>query len=318
MSLEKRINILKESIITDQELVEKLLPFENFYKAFGQFEHFFISKSILEKILFLKKQIIDKPDNFLLNFSTLRFMLETLIHSKLLLMEREYIYFLFYSIYDEQITKTENFISRLKYEIDLIEKYNQEEKSVKSKIKLTKKSSEEQIRAHFESIKEIEKEIDARAEKELTIFWGDFEFMGYFAQKHFMENEFMEKYMQQLDHLRNLKNEKAKDLFQNEKVKAIFKFKDENDVFIKLKEKRRTWKGKAELTGYLEEYKLVYEITSATLHSSSYSIITTPETNEQEQIFALQLIKKYSNVISDNIFKFLDFDKTSTVKVINV
>ena len=55
MSLEKRINILKVSINTDQELIEKLLPFEKFYKAFGQFEHFFISKSILEKVLFLKK-----------------------------------------------------------------------------------------------------------------------------------------------------------------------------------------------------------------------------------------------------------------------
>ena len=245
-------------------------------------------------------------------------MLETLIHSKLLLMEREYIYFLFYTIYGEQITKTKNFISRLEYEIELIEKYNKEEKDVKSKVKLKATSTEAEIRAHFESIKETEKEIDSRAEKELTIFWGDFEFMGYFAQKHFMENDHMEKYKQQLAHLKNLKNKKAAELFKNEKINSIFKFIDEEDVFVKLKEKRRNWKVKAELTGYFEEYKLVYEITSATLHSSSYSIITTPETNEQEQIFALQLIQKYSNVISDNIFKFLDFDKTSTVKIINI
>ena len=238
MSIENKIQLLKASVKDDQLLLDKLSPFENFYKSFGQFEHFFISKKLLEKNIVLKSQLLEKPDNLLLNFSTLRFILESLIHSKLFIIEERYIYTFFYSIYNEQIIKIENFISRLEYEIKLIENYNIEEIEKTSKKGLKGKNKKEIIES-LAALKIIENEIDNRAEKELTIFWGDFKNMGYFTQKYLMENDFMEKYKSQLYHLNSLKTQKQTELLKNEKLKLLFEFNNEAEIFIKIKEKRR-------------------------------------------------------------------------------
>ena len=318
MTLENKIINLKQSAILDHEIIVKLSNFEDFYKTFGRFEHFFISKSFLEKILYLKNQVIENPNSFILNSSTLRFVLETLIHSKLFLMEEKYIYTFFYSIYSEQIKKCENFISRLEYEIQLIDKYKIEEENTKPDKTNLSNNSEEDIQKYFNKIKKIEREIDARAEKELTIFWGDFKNMGYFLQKSLMEEQLLQKYESQLQHLKHLKNKKQEELFKKENLKVLFNFTNEDDVFNKLKETRRTWKAKAEVTSLEKEYELVYEITSASLHSTSYSIITNSETNEQEQIFALELICKYSKEITENLLQFLEFDRYSKIEVVNI
>ena len=82
MSLEKRINILIETANRDKKIVDELINKEEFFKSLIRFEYYYVARKILEKNIFLREQLIKDSSNLLLNFSTLRFIIETLIHAR--------------------------------------------------------------------------------------------------------------------------------------------------------------------------------------------------------------------------------------------
>lgn len=317
MSIQKRIGKLETSVLRDREMIVKLEELSPLYQSLGKEEHVFISKKILEKIISLKEQLIKDPSNLLLNYSTMRYTLETLIHCRLLVKEDSYIYKLYYSVYLHQINKAENFLNRLKSEIELIAKYEkmEAEKSVVPNFK--GKATQDEIQNFFEKNKEIEAEIDQLADKELTVFFGDFKRNGYLFQKSIMENELTKIYEDKLIELNDLKDKRARQILVDKRINTLFDFKQASGVFKELKE-QRSWNKKADDTDLAQEYKLVYEISSALLHSTSYSIITPIETLEQEQFFALDMTCQYSNAIYDCLNVFLEYQKISKIKVVNL
>ena len=138
MTIFEKLNILIEK---ETNLCSIIKEYESFFIVFKQEEHSHLSKQILTKIISLQENFISQPDNLLLVFSTVRYMFETLIHLRLIEKETDYVYKLFYSIYNHQVDKTQKLIDRLKYEIQLIDKYVKLEEINSEKLKSFKNGS---------------------------------------------------------------------------------------------------------------------------------------------------------------------------------
>ncbi|MCK9454724.1 hypothetical protein [Sulfurimonas sp.] len=66
----------------------------------------------------------------------------------------------------------------------------------------------------------------------------------------------------------------------------------------------RSWQKKAEAVGLEEEYKLNYEMTSAFLHFTSYSLLTPNIASQDEIDYKYRLINQYIEQITTNISIF--------------
>lgn len=309
---------IEQIIIKENELVKLLNEYESFFKTIGQFEHYFISVSIIKKLVNIQAALIKQQENLLLTYSTLRYIFETLIHSKLLLNEPKHIYKLYYSIYEHQVGKTSRFIERLKKEIALIDKYAILEKDGLDKIVGLKEMDENEIRKLLDKIREDENKIDEEAEKELTIFFGDYKTNGFPFQKYLMENIILPKYMDRLLEFDKLKLEKSKLILVDSRIKHLFNFQNKfSKVFSELVD-RRSWAEKAKAVNLVDEYSQMYELSSAILHSNSYSIITPLETEDVEKQYVTDLMIKYSYEIIKNIELFMDINRVKKINVINL
>ena len=313
MTIFEKLNILIEK---ETNLCSIIKEYESFFIVFKQEEHSHLSKQILTKIISLQENFISQPDNLLLVFSTVRYMFETLIHLRLIEKETDYVYKLFYSIYNHQVDKTQKLIDRLKYEIQLIDKYVKLEEINSEKLKSFKNSNE--TKAILEDVKNGEAAIDEEAEKELTIFFGDYKFNGFPYQKHLMENEMLNKLQIKLTEYQNLKTQKSKSLLKNKTIASLFNFnRQHSKVFKELKD-TRSWEEKAKETGLDNEYIQLYELSSSILHSTSYSLMTSVDLENSEKQYAFDLICKYSNEIIKTIFSILDIEKLKNLKIVNL
>ncbi len=309
---------IEKIILKENELLKILLEYESLFNTFGQFEHHFISTKIINKLVDIQSKIISQQENLLLTFSSLRYIFETLIHTKLLIKEPKHIYKLFFSVYEHQVGKTSRLIERLEREITLIEKYVKLETDGLNKIKGLSQKGEKEIKDLLDKIKADENEFDEQAERELTIFFGDYKFNGFPYQKHLMENELLPKYKARLAELEKLKAEKTKQILKDNRISSLFNFSNQTSKVFKELEDNRKWVDKAKEVNLEKEYNQMYELSSAILHSNSYSLITPLETEESEKQFVTDLILKYSYEILENIESFLDLKRIMKIKVVNL
>ena len=308
----------EQIILIENELLKLLSEYKSFFNTLGQIEHYFISDKIINKLVTIQSKLISQQENLLLTFSSLRYIFETLIHTKLLLKEEKHIYKLYFSVYEHQVGKTSRFIERLKKEITLIDKYAKLETDGLDKMNGIAKTNEEEIKNILDEIKVDETKIDEEAEKELTIFFGDYKFNGFPYQKHLMESKLLPKYLDRLAELEKLKLEKSKLILNDSRITSLFDFKNQTSKVFKELEDNRSWVAKAKVVDLEDEYSQMYELSSAILHSTSYSLITPLETEELEKQYASDLILKYSYEIIKNIELFLDLKKAKKIKVINL
>jgi hypothetical protein len=315
MLYDKRIKSLKEELQKNKDLhveIERLAPF---FETMGQPEHVFMFRKFVKKAIYLQTQLLEYPQSLLLAYSTLRYFLETLIHAVLISNEKDYIYKLYYAIYNHQVNKAENFLLRLQKEIELIAKYKklEEEKEVEVKGK-----DEASILAFIEEGKKVDAEIDALAEEEFTIFFGDYQANGYSFQKHIMETELLNIHQSRLKHLQELQHAQAKKILKDKRISSLFNFKNQSSQVFKQLKEARPWNKRSEDAGLKEEYELIYEISSAILHSTSYSLITSHDTTEQDQIFAIDLVIKYSQKIRKLLQSSLELHRWSKLNVVKI
>ena len=310
------INKLQTLIEKETDILSIIAEYDSFFITFNQEEHSFLCKQVLIKIISLKKNLIYQSENLLLVFSTLRYILETLIHLRLIEKESDYVYKLFYSLYNHQVDKTNKLIDRLKYEIQLIDKYVMLEEENSKKLSSLKGSNE--INTILEEVKKVEAAIDEEAEKELTIFFGDYKFNGFPYQKYLMENEMLKKLEIKLTEYQTLRTEKSKSIIQNSKIASLFNFnRQHSKVFKELKD-TRSWEEKANMTNLKKEYIQIYELSSSILHSTSYSLITSVDLENSEKQYAFDLICKYSYEIIKSILGILDIEKLKKIKIVNI
>lgn len=304
--MEKELKKIKELIESEDELIKVIKEKEIVFQKFTGIELFKISYGIIEKINHLKKSILKDQTNLLLNNAILRYTLEALIQIELLRKEKKYRYILFYSIYNHQINKTEKLLERLKNEILLIEHFEKLEKE-----ELEKKSSnfdKEDFQKLVKQIEEQGKEFDKIVHQEITLFFGDFENLGFTLQKDFMVKNLKKQMDDKLAELHQLKIDKAKELIKNENISKHFDFRKQHSRVFKEMKDLRSWEVKAKEVALENEYKLMYDFTSSLLHCTSYSIITSNNPIGDENILTLSLIHQYSKRIYDRVKELIDFE----------
>lgn len=312
------INDIKAIIELEQTWTAKAKQLLNFYSAMGMYEHCYISIKIIEKICDLQRKLINNTTDLMLNYSTLRYCLEALIQSKLLVKEKSFVYKLYFSIYIHQIKKAQNFIDRLDREIRLIAEYEKLENEIEIPVSIESTWCESEIKEKMDEFHEKVQCLYDRASEELTLFFGDVENNGFTFQKHIMENELRDTYSKRIVHLLNLKRAKEREILSDARIKSLFNFNGQpSKVFSELEDKR-SWSAKAKETNLEKEYELIYELSSAILHSFSYSLITPNETEEDEQELTLKMICKYSKETLQVLNNFIDYASFSKFNVVTL
>jgi len=261
--------------------------------------------NILKTMISIQSELIENSTKILTSFASIRFSLEALIQTKLLLREPEYTYKLYYSIYNHQIDKTNKLIERLKLEISIIEEF--EERDIDNKkfdpLIIDYQLPSEEI---IKSIKPVENELYDEADKIINIFWGDFRKHGFSYTGYFLKNKTLKDLDSRLDEVNSLKIKKAKQLLQNNELNNIFDFKRQySRVFKELKDDR-SWRQKAKETELENEYNLVYDFTSAIILATSYSFSTKNKYQGREEYMAIDMITQYSNRIISNLKMYID------------
>lgn len=314
--MEKEIKKIETLIEEENELIKVIKEKEVVFQKFAGFELTMISLKMIEKINHLKKNILQDQTNLLLNNAILRYTLESLIQVELLGKEEKYRYVLFYSIYNHQINKLEKLLERLMKEIELIEYFEKlEDEELKPKISSLDKSD---FLEFTRQIEELTKEFDKIVHKEITLFFGDFENLGFIVQKDFMINNLKKKMKDKLDELKKLEIDKAKELVKKGHISKHFDFKNQHSRVFKEMKDLRSWENKAKEVGLENEYKLMYDLTSSLLHCTSYSILTPNDPIAHENTLTLSLIYQYSKRICDRIKELIDYKFGAGLLVVEI
>ncbi len=247
--------------------------------------------------------------------STLRYTLETLIITKLLVKESDYFLKMYYSLYIHQENKIKHLISRLENEIELLKKYaifyNLEvEKNMK-------KYSSDLIKLDDENEK-VFKFFKQEAQSNINIFFNQLEDFGFDILVSHLEEKNLKIYKDKLSEFENLTLNKAKHLAKEPWFKEYFDVKKQHSKVFKCLTDVRSWKEKADIVDLKNEYELNYEVTSSLLHFTSYSLFTSNEIHIDEINYNNMIINQYVNQITINISAFskvMIFDMFKVVKV---
>lgn len=276
-----------------------------------------ISLNIVEKIISIQKQLLRENSSLIENYSSLRYILETLIQTELLLLEPKYTYVLFYSIHNHQTDKTSKIIERIKKEILIMEKYDAEDHKTTTILSDGYKKQEDS-KISQEKFNKAVKELDDKADLEFTMFCGNFKSLGYGYTKSILENKLLPEYEKRLKLFEDGKIEIAKKLLKKPTITALFQFNNQHTkVFTELKD-TRSWKEKAKTAQLEDEYNLVYDLSSAVLHSTSYSYLTSKDIDEYEIEMIKKLCFQYSKKIMINLNLYTKMELYELFKVIEI
>lgn len=253
---------------------------------------YIICEKIIEKIVNLIEGIMKEKDLMLL-VSCLRYVFETLVTTKLFIVEPNYIYKVYYSIYMHQEKKMNNIIKKAQKECKLLIKLEQEEKDIMRKY----------IKNEEYMIKSIFNTMNDKAKEEITLFFGNVELNGFGYQQSLIQNKILPKYQQRLKEIKELKDKQSKIIAKSEKMNIEFDIRNQsNRVFKQLSDKRK-WSEKAQDVGLLEEYNLMYELTSSLIHCTSYSLFTSNYLESEDLFVMYRQLTQYLEKILQNIKK---------------
>lgn len=305
----------EELIIAEKDFANSIKDKKSFFFSLENSEIYHLSLNIVEKIISIQKLILTENSSLIENYSSLRYILETLIQSELLIKEPEYTYKLFYSIHNHQIDKTKKYIERIKREMLIMKKYELEDRKTTEIFKNGIENKEDIEETKIKHQK-AEKEIDDKADLEYTMFCGNFKWLGYGYVQSELENKVLPKYKERLKLFENSKIEIAKKLVKKKSVAKHFNFnRQHSKVFNELKD-LRSWKDKAKLTNLENEYDLVYDLSSAVLHSTSYSYRTSIDIKDYEIKMIKDLCFKYSKKIMINLNSYTNMEFYDKFKMI--
>lgn len=258
---------------------------------------FDISKASLEKISFLINELTNNEDN-LLNFaSTLRFSFETLIHTKIFFKEPEHIIRLKYRLYTHYEEKYTKLIKRVEEEILLLKEIETFENQK------TLKLNNEQL-----NIDDVDKLIDKKFGSNITMFFEGVKFNGYGFHQNILKEKVQKIYENELEKFKSEKNDFEVKIIKNKIFQEIYGINIQSNQVEKKISDGRNWKEKAHFVNLEKEYKLMYDLTSSLIHSTSYSLLTNSEMIEQEKKLYYNLLNQYVKQINENLRLFCSLD----------
>lgn len=307
-------NKMETLIQTLEKIYSEIGRLETVFKSTGQTERFHISREAISKLKVLLSDT-NNANDLLSKYATLRYILETLINVKLLNLEETYTFKLYYSIFSVQVEKTEKFISKINQEIELAKKYDEretkEQKELMARIGLT------DAKLYKEELDKITAAIDNDSDYESVIFWGDYKNNGYGFTSHLIETKVKSEYEKRLNELTTKLSQVKTKVYNDSRIKSLFDFTSEEDIYVKLKE-RRTWKDKATAVGLENDYTLIYDLSSSLIHSTVYSLFTDNDLNESDTGLVNTLITRYIDNIVRELKTYSNVDKLSKLVIIDV
>lgn len=294
---------LNKLVETEKEFLKSIKEKKALFDKFSDNEIYHLSTNIVEKIISLQEDILQDNSNLIKFYASLRYILETLIQTEILLIEPTYTFKLFYSIHFHQIDKTKKLIKRIRREIQIMSEYELEDRKNNQKfIKDIKQEKDIEIA----SLKRQDaiKKLDDKSDLEYKMFCGNYKWFGYgYIQSH-LEEKVLPEYINRLASFEKGKIEIAKKIIKKDYISRLFNFRGQYTKVFKEFKDDRTWKDKAITVNLEKEYELIYDMSSAILHSTSYSYITSNDTSEQEIEMVLNLCFNYSKKIMLNINSF--------------
>ncbi len=256
--------------------------------------------NILEKLKIILENIKKDKTNLLLIVSSVRFIFETLIHTELIKKEPEHVYRLIYSIYKHQTAK-----------IDLVKQsLNSDLITLKKLIKI-----ETEFEKYLTS-NHSKKEINDFKKQSTKEFWDillskTHPFLAHVNEYDLKEirktltKVFVPKYDQLIIDIEKEKKVYAKKILSKKFITDLFDFRNQTSKVFTVFDDSRTWETKAKIVGLGDDYHFIYSYTSLIIHSTSYSLITTPNIDNEEISYNLIFIRQHLFKILNNIDEYL-------------
>jgi len=260
-----------------------------------------ISTAIIEKLLKVFEELEKNEKDLHKQVSTLRYTLETLIITRLLIKEADYFLKMYYSLYEHQENKRNIMIKRVENELALLReyamKYSHEKKNNKQLYSKDPQTMNDENERVFQFYKK-------QIQEHINIYFDHLEELGFESSLYLLENEILKQYQNELTEFKQVKINRAKHLSKQEWFKKYFDVKKQHSKVFKSLKDVRSWEEKAELVKLSNEYKLNYERTSSLLHFNSYSLFTSNEINQDEIDYNYQILNQYVSHIVKNINAF--------------
>lgn len=282
---------------------------KDFLKSTGRSERFFIAKEIISKLTTLLTDL-HKTQDLLPKYATLRYIFETLVNVRLLNKDEAFTYQLYYAIFNTQVEKTKKLLSRINDEIKKAKEYGLREKQELNELnKDIQKIDPTEFQRRLNSLTES---IDRDSDYESVVFWGNYKANGYDFTAHLIENKLKPEYEQRLIEMNKKLDRVTTKLFENEKIKSLFDFKSEKEVFEKLT-KWDKWSVKAKNANMETDYDLIYDLSSSILHSTAYSLFTSNELDESDNELIHSMTTRYVRNVIKGIEDYLDIERTRKI-----
>ncbi|WP_455755950.1 hypothetical protein [Sulfurimonas sp.] len=261
----------------------------------------YISTAIIEKLSKIIDELSNNEKDLHKYVSTLRYTLETLIISKLLIKEPDYFLKMYYSLHKHQENKTKQMITRIDNELKMLKEYSQAYslESEKNKQKYT-----DNPKKFMEENEKIFQHYKKSLQDNINIFFNQLEEFGFESLIYNLEEHTLKLYKDKLNEFENLTLDKEKHLSKAEWFKEYFDVKDQHSKVSKCLGDVRSWKEKADIVDLKNEYELNYEVTSSLLHLTSYSLFTPNEISDDEINYNNMIINQYISQITTNISAF--------------
>lgn len=271
---------------------------DRFVTSEDMFIKYEISNEIIYKLQHITNELGRNENDLHKHASTLRFTLETLINTKLLVDENDYFLKLYFSIYIQQVNKTEAMVLRIKDEIEILKKYSKFYETTVEKLKIDYADNPEKFakedERYFQSIKKVTKE-------HINIFFSQLDELGFDMLIYGLENDILNQYTQKLEEHEKLKLNKAKELAKEEWFKQYINVNKQSSKVFKSLIDKRSWSAKAKAVGLEKEYSINYESTSSLLHFTSYSLFTSNKIKDVEIEYNYMILNQYIKQICDNL-----------------
>jgi len=317
-SYQVKIDKIKEEILQAKSslinLNEQLEVFENLHDD--------SIKPILSKniILTLAKLVedIEKENLSLINLmAVLRFVFESLIVTNLIINEKNYDKRIFYSIFLQQSNKIEKMIIKLEKEIELLEQFEKRENEIFSQVP-NDVSNKEEVSKFIEEQKQTANQLYEELNNHFTIFMTGVEHNGMGFHKALLQKQLLPKYKEIENEIKTETSNITKILSKDDELNTQFDIRRQASRVLKKLKDDRGWFSKASEIGLEDEYNFVYELTSSLMHFTSYAVTTPSELQEEEKLMCYNLINKYLNKISNNLYKYNNIPPSLRINVIRI
>lgn len=246
-----------------------------------------VSSNILLKTREITKKMLDShtDEDLLIANSSIRFILETLIVTKLMDKEDNYAEKIYYSLFNENKMKVKKVISRAELELKLLQEFDEQCKEELKDID------------DFEKQSEVEEAYYKKFKDSITVFGDGIESTGFSFHQYLIKDQVLSKCEKDLEELNN----EIIEILKKENVDI----EDQSciDDFFESKLDKRNWKRKAIATDLLDEYTFIYDYTSSLMHATSFSFLTPHSLSQSEISLIFTLYDQYLVRIIHNIKK---------------